>query len=72
MIGFYDDDFDKNSHSTVILREYFKNIPLKSCNIPRIFIKLLKSFLKYCWNLAMSVQNIVNGILIFHYNIVVM
>ena len=48
------------SHSTVILREYFKNIPLKSCNIARIFIKLLERFLKCCRNLAMSAQNIIN------------
>ena len=63
-------------HSTVILRKYFKNIPLKSCNIARIFIKLLERFLKYCRNLAMSVQNIIDGIflqyLIFHCNIPVM
>ena len=49
-----------NPHSTVILSEYFKNIPLKSCNIARIFIKLLERFLKYCRNLAMSAQNIIN------------
>ena len=30
-------------HSTVILKEYFENIPLKSCNIVKIFIKLLVS-----------------------------
>ena len=47
-------------HSTVILREYFENIPMKSCNITTIFIKLLERFLKYCGNLAMSRQNIMN------------
>ena len=41
-------------HSIVTLREYFKNIPLKSCNIARIFIKFIERFLKYCRNLAMS------------------
>ena len=51
-------------HSTVILKEYFENIPLKSCNIAKIFIKLLETFVKYCRNLAMSVQNIINGILL--------
>ena len=51
-------------HSTVILKEYFENIPLKSCNIAEGFIKLLERFLKYCRNLAMSVQNIINGILL--------
>ena len=51
-------------HSTVILKEYFENVPLKSCNIAKIFIKLLERFLKYCRNLAMSVQNIINGILL--------
>ena len=51
-------------YSTVILRKYFENIPLKSCNIARIFIKLLKRFQKYCRNLAMSVQNIINGMLL--------
>ena len=50
-------------HSTVILKEYFENIPLKSCNIAKIFINLLE-FLKYCRNLEMSVQNIINGILL--------
>ena len=56
--------FNTFPHSTVILREYFKNIPLKSCNIARIFIKLLERFPKYCRNLAMSVQNIINVILL--------
>ena len=51
-------------HNTVILKEYFENIPLKSCNIAKIFIKLLERFLKYCRNLSMSVQNIINGILL--------
>ena len=51
-------------HSTVILKEYFENIPLKSCNIAKIFVKLLERFLKYCRNLAMSVQSIINGILL--------
>ena len=51
-------------HSTVILKEYFENILLKSCNIAKIFIKLLERFLKYFRNLAMSVQNIINGILL--------
>ena len=51
-------------HSTVILREYFKNIPLKSCNIAKIFIKRLERFLKYCRNLAMSTQNIINLMLL--------
>ena len=45
-------------HSTVILREYFKNIPLKSCNIARIFIKLLERFLKYCRNLACPLKTL--------------
>ena len=49
-------------HSTVILKKYFENITLKSCNIAKIFIKLVERFLKYCRNLAMSVQNIINGI----------
>ena len=58
--------FPENSypHSTVILRKYFENIPLKSCNIARIFIKLLERFLKYFKNLAKSVQNIINGMLL--------
>ena len=51
-------------HSIVILKEYFENIPLKSYNIAKIFIKLLEQFLKYCRNLAMFVQNIINGILL--------
>ena len=38
-------------HSTVILKEYVENIALKSCNIAKIFIKLLERFLKYCRNL---------------------
>ena len=54
----------RDPHSTVILREYFKNIPLKSCNIAKIFIKLLERFLKYCRNLAMSAQNIINVMLL--------
>ena len=33
--------YSNDAHSTVILREYFKNILLKACNIARIFIKLL-------------------------------
>ena len=45
-------------HSTVILKEYFENITLKSCNIAKIFIKLLERFLEYCRNLAMSVQDV--------------
>ena len=53
-----------NPHSTVILREYFKNIPLKSCDIVKIFIKLLEKFLKYFRNLAMSAQNIINVMLL--------
>ena len=53
-----------NPQSTVILREYFENIPLKSCNIARIFIKLLERFLKYHRNLEMSVQNVINGIVL--------
>ena len=36
----------KYPHSTVIFKEYFENIPLKSCNIAKIFIKLLERFLK--------------------------
>ena len=56
--------FQPNPHSTVILKEYFENIPLKSCNITKIFIKLLVRFLKYCRNLAMSVHNIINGMLL--------
>ena len=60
-------------HSTVILRKYFKNIPLKFCNIARIFIKLLERFLKYCRNLAMSIRNIINGILLqYSYFIVIL
>ena len=47
-----------------ILKEYIENILLKSCNIAKIFIKLLERFLKYFRNLAMSVQNIINGILL--------
>ena len=60
------DFFFMNStpHSNVILKEYFENIPLKCCNIAKIFIKLLERFLKYSRNLAMSVQNIINGILL--------
>ena len=54
----------KYRHSTVILRKYFKNILLKSCNIARIFIKMLERFPKKCRNLAMSVQNIMNGMLL--------
>ena len=50
--------YDDVPHSTVRLKKYFKNIPLKSCNIAKIFIKLLERFIKYCRNLAMSVQNI--------------
>ena len=53
-----------NPRSTVILRKYFTNIPLKSCNIARIFIKLLERFLKYYRNLAMSAQNIINVMLL--------
>ena len=33
-------------HSIVILKEYFENIPLKSCNIAKVFMKLLERFLK--------------------------
>ena len=44
-----------NPHSTVIFREYFLNIPLKYCNIARILIKRLEKFMKYRWNLVMSV-----------------
>ena len=51
-------------HSTVILKEYFENITLKSCNIAKIFIKLLERFLKDGRNLAMSVPNIINRILL--------
>ena len=51
-------------HSTVILKEYFRNIPFKFCTIAKILIKLLERFLKYCRNLAISVQNIINGILL--------
>ena len=49
-------------HSIVILREYFKNIPLESCNIARIIIKLLERFLKYrkVPDLAMYARNIIN------------
>ena len=65
-----DQDSEKNylfishPHSTVMLREYFKNILLKSWNIARIFIKLLERFLKYCRNLAMSAQKIINVMLL--------
>ena len=48
-------------HSTVILKEYSENIPLKSCNIAKIFIKLLERFLKYSRSFEMSVENIING-----------
>ena len=51
-------------HSTVILREFFKNIPLKSSNIARIFRRLLERFLKYYRNLTMSTQNIINVMLL--------
>ena len=51
-------------YSTVIMREHLKNIPLKSCNIARIFIKLLERFLKYCRNLAMFAQNSINVMLL--------
>ena len=57
-------DTDSYPHSTVILREYLSNIPLKSCNISRTFIKLIERFLKYCRNLAMSVENIINVMLL--------
>ena len=40
-----------------------KNIP-QEFHIFVIFIKLLESFLKYCGNLAMSAQNIINVILL--------
>ena len=43
-------------HSTVILKEYFENIPLKFCNIAKIFIKLLERFLKYCRNDAIAME----------------
>ena len=56
--------FKKFPHSTVILKEYFENIPLKFFNIAKIFIKLLERFLKYCRNFEMSVQNIINEILL--------
>ena len=60
-------------HSTVILRKYFKNIPLTCSNIARIFIRLLERFLKYCRNLATSVQNIINAILLqYSYFIVIL
>ena len=64
--------FHTHPHSTVILREYFKNIPLKSCNIARIFIKLLEMFLKYCRNLAMSAQNIINVMLLQYWYFILM
>ena len=53
-------DNENFPHRTVILNGYFENIPLKSCNIAKIFIKLLERFLKYCRNLPMSIQNIIN------------
>ena len=60
-------------HSTVILSEYFQNIPLKSCNIARIFVELLERFLKYCTNLAMSAQNIINVMLLqYWYSILIL
>ena len=34
----------KFPHSTVILKEYLENIPLKSCNIAKIFIKLINTY----------------------------
>ena len=60
-------NFGANPHSTVILREHFENISLKSCNVARIFIKLLGMFLKYCRNLATSVQNVINEMLLQYY-----
>ena len=56
-----------NPHSTVILKQYLEDIPLKSCNIAKILIKLLETFLKYCRNIAMSIQNIINRILLQYY-----
>ena len=62
-----------NPHSTVILKEYFENIPLKSCkNIYKAVRKVSKILQKPCnvrskhykWNIA--------AILIFHFNIAVM
>ena len=60
---------------TVILKEYFKNIPLKSCNIAKIYkaVRKVSKILQescnvrskhYKWNIA--------AILIFHFNIAVM
>ena len=60
----YNTDWNTDPHSTVIFKEYFENTPSKSFNIAKIFIKLLERFLKYCRNLAMSVQNIINRILL--------
>ena len=60
-------------HSTVIVKEYFENIPLKSCNIAKIIIKLLSKILQepcnvrskhYKWNIP--------AMIIFHFNIAVM
>ena len=65
----------RTPHSTVILREYFKNIPLKSCNIARIFIKLVKVYkiLQEPCNVRSKYYECnVAAILIFHFNIAVM
>ena len=43
--------------STEIFRKCCKNIPLKYYKIAKIFRNLSLIFLKYCNNLAMSVQN---------------
>ena len=59
-----DDIMKRIRTSHIILKEYFENISLKSCNIAKVFAKLLERFLKYCRNLAMSVQNIINEILL--------
>ena len=55
---------NNHPHHIVILREFFENIPLKYCNITRIFMKLLERFLKNCRKFAMFGQNIINGMLL--------
>ena len=59
-------------HSTVIFREDFKNIPLKSCNIARIFIKLLEILQEPCNFRSKNYKWNVDAILIFYCDIAVM
>ena len=46
------------------IERIFRICYIEIMHIAKIFIKLLERFLKYCRNLAMSVQNIINGILL--------